>query len=441
MEIFLFFLFAQVKLQVSQDIKRIVWKQVFFLFVQFIFLCILNQLNMHSMATIVIFCVIDVIYAILFFEDTVMLRIFWGCMYSIICIISEYVTFFVLQAFSESATLEILLGGRLRMPFTMLYIAFIGVLVFLFCGISNKTIRFTIKQKLSYLLISIVGIMIGHFIMLITLESEQRFQDETFTSQLVLVNLCFIALFLFLLFYIYQLGYSNEQNKKLMEHEKIRKLEELEYQNLLKSTASLREMKHDMEIHLDVIQGLATKNEREKLISYIESYHQSLMSAHHLISTGNTAIDCIVSSKLDAAQKARIKTDFSIMLPKQFPLDTLSLSSLLGNLWNNAIEANLRLMEHVKECNPYIRFFIKPFQHMVIIHIENSYDGMIRMTSNKSFISTKEGIEHGLGMKRIHDIVKHGEGIIQIQTEHNIFSVHILLPLKEHTNENVNNNT
>lgn len=441
MEILLFYLFIHTKLQIAQSIKNIVWKQSFFLFIQLIFLCLLNQMNIHSMLSIIIFCIIDVIYTLLFFKDTVMLRIFWGCMYSVVCIISEYITIFILQTFSPSNTLEILLGGTLRIPFTMLYIALIGVMVFLSCGISNRTIQFTIRQKLAFFMISIVGIMIGHFIMLITIELERLFHDECITSQLVLVNLCFIALFLFLLFYIYQLGYTNEENKKLMEYEKIHKLEELEYQNLLKSTESLREMKHDMEIHLNVIRGLAITHETERLVSYIESYNQSLASTHHLISTGNTAIDCIVSTKLNIAKSMGIETDFSIMLPEDIPLDSLSLSSLLGNLWNNAIEASLFLIEQTKEIKPYIHFFIKPFQQMVMIHIENSYYGSLQLTTNHSFLSLKKENGHGIGMKRINDIVQAADGIIQIQTEHHIFSVHILLPLKEHINENVNYNT
>ena len=77
----------------------------------------------------------------------------------------------------------------------------------------------------------------------------------------------------------------------------MRELEELEYKTLIHTTESLREIKHDIDIHLDVIGSLSASGNLGELQSYIESYHHSLAQTHHLLSTGNTAIDCILSSK------------------------------------------------------------------------------------------------------------------------------------------------
>lgn len=441
LEICLFFLFENMKLHRSLKIKHIFQKQCLFLFFQYSILCVLNHLALSSLLTVALSCILDLLFVLLFYQDSVLMRLFWGFMYSVICMIAEYITILIPQTFSNVTSSEVLLGGELRIPFTLLYIALITVLVFLFSYIGNKKIALSAFQKLSYLAISTIGLIIGHYILFITLESVEKFQDSSFTSSLILVNLFFILLFLSLLLYIYQLGYSTEQNKELLENQKLLELEELEYQNLLKSTASLREMKHDIEIHLDVIQTLAANQETDKLLSYIESYHHALELTHHMTATGNTAIDCILSAKIALAQKSGIQTDFSVMLPEYFPLDALTLSALLGNLWNNAIEANQRLVKETKACNPYIHFFIKPFQHMVIIHIENSYDGVLNLGNDHAFRSTKPGNGHGIGMKRIHDIVRAADGIIQIQTENHLFRVHILLPQKEPQDENKNHNT
>ncbi|MCC8106651.1 MAG: GHKL domain-containing protein [Clostridiales bacterium] len=118
----------------------------------------------------------------------------------------------------------------------------------------------------------------------------------------------------------------------------------------------------------------------------------------------------------------------------------LCLSSLLGNLWDNAIEACQRLKEKTPTSNPSIQFYIKPFQQMVIIHIENDYDGVILRDAKNEIVSTKSGSGHGIGLIRISEIVNEAEGILNLSTEDQIFSVHIMIPLKETKHENLDNN-
>ena len=432
-EIFLFYIFIQTKLHQKKDYSHIHLKQIVMLSLQFLLLCVLNYFDFSSMLTVLISCALDIGFALLFFEDRLVMRIFWGGMYSIICLISEYITIFVPQTFSHVTSHDLLFGGALRMPFTLLYIALITVFVFFFRSISDKEIQLTAIQKFSYFVISLAGILIGHYIMLLTIESEEKFHDPDFTFRLILVNLVFLILFLCLLLYIYQLGYSKAVNAGLLEQQKIYELEEMEYKTLLRTTETLREMKHDMNIHLDVISSLSASGNLEELQSYIDSYHHSLAHAHQLLSTGNTAIDCILSSKVASARKLNIKTDFSVLVPSNFPLDALSLSSLLGNMWNNALEACERLQNVRPGITPYIHFYMKPFQHMIVIHMENTYDTVV--CENDHYLSLKKGTSHGMGLKRIESIVSGAEGIFQINSENHVFTLHIMIPQKEAANE------
>ena len=65
------------------------------------------------------------------------------------------------------------MGGALRMPFSLLYIALTAVLVFLLHCMSDRKIQLSVIQKISYFVICISGILIGHYIMVITLEAEK----------------------------------------------------------------------------------------------------------------------------------------------------------------------------------------------------------------------------------------------------------------------------
>ena len=428
LEVFLFFIFMNTKLSTSYTINNIKVKQWGFLFAKYILLCFLNQFTVPTVVVIVISCITDLIYSILFFNNSILSCIFWGFVFSVICLISESITALIPQAITSISLDEVLFGGTLRIPFTMLYIALIALFVLLLSYILNSKIILSAMQKITYSITSIVGLMLGHYMLTITIRSIQLAGNKEFTQSLVIVDIFFLLMFLSVLVYIYRLGLSNEKNRQLLEIQKLQELEELEYNNLIENTACLREMKHDMEFHLNMIHDLAKKEKLEDLLNYIDGYLKSLEQTHHFVSTGNTAIDCILSSKIDTATKANIKVDYSVMIPSVFPLEPFILSSLLGNLWNNAIEANLRMGDASYGGEHFINFHIKPFQGMVTIHMENSYDGILNLTSESDILSSKLGLNHGIGLKLIHKIVDDADGIMQIQTGNNIFTVHILLP-------------
>lgn len=377
LELALFIIFIHKKLRIRANYKHQAVLMFLFVSFQFAVLCTLNKMGISSYSTLMSSCVLDIGYAVLFYRDSIIRRIFWGFSYSIICLVAEQISFFIPVTLYKGASLELLLGGTLRKPYTMLYLAMIAVFVLLFHSIGNKDISLSPFQKVAYIFIAISGLAIGHYILRLTLESVDKFGDSSFSARLSLVDLFFIILFLVLMLYIYQLGYSKEENIRLLEEQKIYELERTEFNSLSETTERLRKMKHDMQIYVDAINVLAKDKKWDELIAYTEQYHNTLATTQSAIATGNIAIDCILTAKLDYAEKHGIKTEYSIMAPENFPLDSVELSSILGNIWNNSIEAGERLIISDPTEHPYIYFYIKPYQNMILIHIENNYDGVI----------------------------------------------------------------
>lgn len=391
LELALFIIFIHKKLRIRANYKHQAVLMFLFVSFQFAVLCTLNKMGISSYSTLMSSCVLDIGYAVLFYRDSIIRRIFWGFSYSIICLVAEQISFFIPVTLYKGASLELLLGGTLRKPYTMLYLAMIAVFVLLFHSIGNKDISLSPFQKVAYIFIAISGLAIGHYILRLTLESVDKFGDSSFSARLSLVDLFFIILFLVLMLYIYQLGYSKEENIRLLEEQKIYELERTEFNSLSETTERLRKMKHDMQIYVDAINVLAKDKKWDELIAYTEQYHNTLATTQSAIATGNIAIDCILTAKLDYAEKHGIKTEYSIMAPENFPLDSVELSSILGNIWNNSIEAGERLIISDPTEHPYIYFYIKPYQNMILIHIENNYDGVIKGSIDGDILSVKQG--------------------------------------------------
>lgn len=431
LELALFIIFIHKKLRIRANYKHQAVLMFLFVSFQFAVLCTLNKMGISSYSTLMSSCVLDIGYAVLFYRDSIIRRIFWGFSYSIICLVAEQISFFIPVTLYKGASLELLLGGTLRKPYTMLYLAMIAVFVLLFHSIGNKDISLSPFQKVAYIFIAISGLAIGHYILRLTLESVDKFGDSSFSARLSLVDLFFIILFLVLMLYIYQLGYSKEENIRLLEEQKIYELERTEFNSLSETTERLRKMKHDMQIYVDAINVLAKDKKWDELIAYTEQYHNTLATTQSAIATGNIAIDCILTAKLDYAEKHGIKTEYSIMAPENFPLDSVELSSILGNIWNNSIEAGERLIISDPTEHPYIYFYIKPYQNMILIHIENNYDGVIKGSIDGDILSVKQGKEHGLGIRLVKELVEKADGVLHITSDNKIFSVHIMIPDKE----------
>lgn len=431
LELALFIIFIHKKLRIRANYKHQAVLMFLFVSFQFAVLCTLNKMGISSYSTLMSSCVLDIGYAVLFYRDSIIRRIFWGFSYSIICLVAEQISFFIPVTLYKGASLELLLGGTLRKPYTMLYLAMIAVFVLLFHSIGNKDISLSPFQKVAYIFIAISGLAIGHYILRLTLESVDKFGDSSFSARLSLVDLFFIILFLVLMLYIYQLGYSKEENIRLLEEQEIYELERTEFNSLSETTERLRKMKHDMQIYVDAINVLAKDKKWDELIAYTEQYHNTLATTQSAIATGNIAIDCILTAKLDYAEKHGIKTEYSIMAPENFPLDSVELSSILGNIWNNSIEAGERLIISDPTEHPYIYFYIKPYQNMILIHIENNYDGVIKGSIDGDILSVKQGKEHGLGIRLVKELVEKADGVLQITSDNKIFSVHIMIPDKE----------
>lgn len=432
-ELILFVFFIHSKLHIKSTSKYRTTFIFIYLIIEFILISLMNKMNLSSSMTMLFSCILDIIFAYLFFQDNGVLRFFWGFSFSILCLIAEFITVIGLLAFSENAIDITLLKSNLRIPCQLLYLTIITALILLLNNTAKKEVAFTAFQKISYVLINISGIAISQYVLYISLEFDKKFSDSSFSARLALMDIFFIFLFLVLLIYIYQLGSSKKENLRLLEEQKEYELERLEFNNLVKTTEQLREIKHDMQIYLDTIHLMAKEGNINDLISYTEQYQKDLSVSQTIVSTGNTAIDCILSTKLNSAKKLGIKTDYSVMIPKAFPLESVELSSVLGNLWNNAIEACTRLMSENPSQQAFINFYIKPYQNMVLLHIENNFNGALQTDGNNNYLSIKSESGHGFGLKRIREIIDNADGLMQITTDNNIFSLHIIIPEKEPT--------
>lgn len=248
------------------------------------------------------------------------------------------------------------------------------------------------------------------------------------------------VIFLILIFTILLIRYIGnlyQKNLILAEENQLKQFEQQQFELLNNANQMLRSWKHDFHNHLAAIRTLMEHKEYQEAQSYLNTITQDLNKNSWQVRTGNSIIDAVLTSKLPRIQDDNIEFIHSIFLPDTLPLGSIELTSLLGNLMDNAIDACGQIPQNnnannIQEAGKrYIHLEIKPYNQCLFLDITNSSTGKYRYNLSHTLISTKKRPEHGIGLKRIEKIVSEADGFLQITPETESFHVNILLPLSE----------
>ncbi len=304
----------------------------------------------------------------------------------------------------------------------------IYVLLFLKCLSLNNLWA---KYKLAIFLLMILPNTILSCICLDLVTASKGFSvPPAIRLRLQVFSAGFLITFAFLIFLIQKIGHAHEKRRK---PEQATYLEEVNPTPLPRTEQPIKNVqvwKHDYKNHLITLTKMAKERQYSDLLKYLEEWQTSLPEYFNDISTGNAAIDAIVSSKLILARQEGIQFDHFIMLPSACPLSNLKLTTILGNLLDNAIEACEKMIEQEEERSPWIRLVIKTFRDMFQIQITNSSDGNYDITPDNQFLTTKnETSLHGIGLQHVNDIVHSIHGILEIQPGQEQFKITVLVPL------------
>ena len=203
------------------------------------------------------------------------------------------------------------------------------------------------------------------------------------------------------------------------------KLEQTQFEQMIGATSEIRFMKHDIQNHLEAIKSLNSNSKSKEIDSYINSLIHSINNNYLIVSSGNVILDSIISNKLVLCKKENITTDYTLHFSDDCPLSATELCSLIGNIFDNAIEACKKIPVE----NRRIDFCIKPYKNMLSFTIENPTDGIYNIENGIIQTTKKESLAHGLGLKRIQSIVDTYNGFMEIKPDTNSFKVSIMIPL------------
>lgn len=268
--------------------------------------------------------------------------------------------------------------------------------------------------------LSIIFIPLGSFYIIFYILTI--YSDRAVTLVMCVFILLVINIITFYLYDALSVFYREKIDRILLKQQNEYYAKQLEIMN--SSYENARSIRHDIKNHLIALESYIKQENSEKAIEYISQIITASYGERALVSTGNVDIDSILNYKLEEARSKDIEVILDLNIPKEINIETLDIVSILGNLLDNAINANLKLKEGRK-----IALSIKYNRNLLIISTSNPFDGNIVYSGNRITTTHTDKESHGIGLNNINNILNRYDGTMEITHENSIFKVDIILYL------------
>jgi len=183
-----------------------------------------------------------------------------------------------------------------------------------------------------------------------------------------------------------------------------------EVENIYKQ---MRGWRHDYHNHIQVLRAHLAAGQVAEADNYLQELESDLTLVDTLIKTGNVMIDAILTAKLSLAKTKNIEVDAAALVPAKLSIAPVDVCIIVGNLLDNAIEANELL-----ETGRFIRVYIGLHKEMFYVSVANA-----------TGIQSKKQRSRGIGLTRIDKIAKKYGGFVNRQKEPGVYATEIMLPL------------
>lgn len=215
--------------------------------------------------------------------------------------------------------------------------------------------------------------------------------------------------------------FSKRIDKQIASYQQ--ELIETHYQEVDNMYRKMRGWRHDYRNHIQIMKAYAATENWEALQRYLDLLDEDLTQVDTVIKTGNAMTDAILNSKISLAKSKGIEVIADAHVPVQLKSSEIDLCCIIGNLFDNAIEASVKLPEKDR----IIRVYMDMRGTQLYISFTNFTAGKKMKKVGKLFLSTK-GEGHGFGLVRIDNIVERLDGYINRNSEDGAFTTEILIP-------------
>lgn len=282
-------------------------------------------------------------------------------------------------------------------------------------------IRFKEKIKEAYIKTPMIFVLpvLGVAIISLLMQMLETLHELQVSIQWILCLMSLISLLFAIcfrmLFEVMKVWEQNLQNQILKQQ---LHMQEDMYEWQRKNLRQVSRLQHDLKHRLVVVEQLLYEQNYEHAQQYLQEYLLDMEKVGRL-DCRESVWKTLVAMKRERAQASGIVCNTDIREHGLKKIDVIDICVLLGNLLDNAIEAQ----EQLEQCRE-IHFVLREEQ-MILIEVKNR----IREGQSVGELKTTkaDADKHGFGVVSIKEIVKKYHGICHYKQEKGWFVVEIFL--------------
>ena len=239
--------------------------------------------------------------------------------------------------------------------------------------------------------------------------------DKDFPDYMVFFMAVLLFVNIMIVFYVEALR-KNEKEKYLAElTEQHYHLQIEYYQQLLEKQQETKALWHDIKKYTAAMQAVAAQNDSEQLRQIAQAAADAYERVKDISAVGIPVVDALLNQYLRSAKENQIQVLLDITIPEVLAISTLLLSVVIGNTFDNAIEA-CRLIAPEKRV---IHLQLRKQNRILFYSIENPYIDAVTQL--------RVGKHHGYGLKNVERAVNQNNGNFQLEKVDGNFIVQIRL--------------
>ncbi|MBS5666777.1 MAG: sensor histidine kinase [Firmicutes bacterium] len=215
--------------------------------------------------------------------------------------------------------------------------------------------------------------------------------------------------------------FSKQIDKRIAAYQ--RELIETHYREVENMYRQIRGWRHDYRNHIQMMKVLAANGDMDALKVYLDELDTDLNTVDTVVKTGNPMADAILNSKISLARSRNIPTQVDAHVPVKLKMSELDLCCIVGNLFDNAMEASMALPEEKR----LIRVYMDMKGTQLYISFTN-FTAAKKLNKVGRGFKTSKGEGHGFGLVRMDDIVSRYDGYLSRNSEDGAFTTEILIP-------------
>ena len=229
------------------------------------------------------------------------------------------------------------------------------------------------------------------------------------------IILSIILLFAILFYRVNQQREMEAEIAKLKQEQA--EIVERDYQALRRTYADNAKLYHDLHNHIEAIYQCLIQGDTKEAVQYCEDLRTPMRQISQTVWTGDKALDYLISSKMALAEQEQIKTKVNIEYPHNTNIRSVDLTTILGNLLDNALEAAKTAPEGLR----FLNLTIRRINAMLIIKVENGYGNTPVQENGELLTSKKDKVFHGWGLKSVQTAADRYDGTIRTDYKDHMF--------------------